>query len=109
MYISMMSAVFTEVNLPRLSWQAGYIRIDGSVPSSERIQLVHKFQSDPDTRVAILSIQAAGQVLQIHIKTQTVTQLFREYQNTAITEAYISDKNKENEKCCSIFTISKLK
>ncbi|XP_028286198.1 DNA annealing helicase and endonuclease ZRANB3 [Parambassis ranga] len=43
--------------------KAGYIRIDGSVPSSERIQLVHKFQSDPDTRVAILSIQAAGQGL----------------------------------------------
>lgn len=43
--------------------QAGYIRIDGSVPSSERIQLVHKFQSDPETKVAILSIQAAGQVL----------------------------------------------
>uniref|UniRef100_A0AAY4CHQ1 Helicase ATP-binding domain-containing protein n=1 Tax=Denticeps clupeoides TaxID=299321 RepID=A0AAY4CHQ1_9TELE len=41
--------------------KAGYIRIDGSVPSSERIQLVHKFQSDPETRVAILSIQAAGQ------------------------------------------------
>lgn len=43
--------------------QAGYIRIDGSVPSSERIQLVHKFQTDPETKVAILSIQAAGQVL----------------------------------------------
>ncbi|XP_072305884.1 DNA annealing helicase and endonuclease ZRANB3 [Eucyclogobius newberryi] len=43
--------------------KAAYIRIDGSVPSSERIQLVHKFQSDPATRVAILSIQAAGQGL----------------------------------------------
>ncbi|KAM9328681.1 DNA annealing helicase and endonuclease ZRANB3 [Pholidichthys leucotaenia] len=43
--------------------KAGYIRIDGSVPSSERIQLVRKFQSDPDIRVAILSIQAAGQGL----------------------------------------------
>ncbi|KAK9524045.1 hypothetical protein VZT92_017912 [Zoarces viviparus] len=43
--------------------KAGYIRIDGSVPSSERVQLVHKFQSDPETRVAILSIQAAGQGL----------------------------------------------
>uniref|UniRef100_A0A7N6F9V5 Zinc finger, RAN-binding domain containing 3 n=1 Tax=Anabas testudineus TaxID=64144 RepID=A0A7N6F9V5_ANATE len=43
--------------------KAGYIRIDGSVPSSERIQLVHKFQTDPETRVAILSIQAAGQGL----------------------------------------------
>ncbi|XP_047729261.1 DNA annealing helicase and endonuclease ZRANB3 isoform X3 [Prionailurus viverrinus] len=38
-----------------------YIRIDGSVPSSERIHLVNQFQKDPDTRVAILSIQAAGQ------------------------------------------------
>ncbi|XP_054915581.1 DNA annealing helicase and endonuclease ZRANB3 [Poeciliopsis prolifica] len=43
--------------------KAGYIRIDGSVPSSERNKLVHKFQSDPETRVAILSIQAAGQGL----------------------------------------------
>uniref|UniRef100_A0A4W6FBY6 Zinc finger RANBP2-type containing 3 n=1 Tax=Lates calcarifer TaxID=8187 RepID=A0A4W6FBY6_LATCA len=43
--------------------KAGYIRIDGSVPSSERIQLVHKFQNDPETRVAILSILAAGQGL----------------------------------------------
>ncbi|KAM8872272.1 DNA annealing helicase and endonuclease ZRANB3 isoform 1-T2 [Synchiropus picturatus] len=43
--------------------KAGYIRIDGSVPSAERIQLVHQFQNDPETRVAILSIQAAGQGL----------------------------------------------
>lgn len=45
-----------------LLFQASYIRIDGSVPSAERMQLVHRFQNDPDTRVAILSIQAAGQV-----------------------------------------------
>ena len=50
------------VNISPLFTQAGYIRIDGSVPSSERMQLVHKFQSDPETRVAVLSIQAAGQV-----------------------------------------------
>uniref|UniRef100_A0A8C7SVV4 Zinc finger, RAN-binding domain containing 3 n=1 Tax=Oncorhynchus mykiss TaxID=8022 RepID=A0A8C7SVV4_ONCMY len=43
--------------------KASYIRIDGSVPSSERIHLVHQFQNDPETRVAVLSIQAAGQVL----------------------------------------------
>uniref|UniRef100_A0A8C7YX47 Zinc finger, RAN-binding domain containing 3 n=1 Tax=Oryzias sinensis TaxID=183150 RepID=A0A8C7YX47_9TELE len=43
--------------------KAGYIRIDGSVPASERNQLVHKFQNDPEIRVAILSIQAAGQGL----------------------------------------------
>lgn len=42
--------------------QVRYIRIDGSVPSAERIHLVNQFQKDPDTRVAILSIQAAGQV-----------------------------------------------
>ncbi|KAM9397173.1 DNA annealing helicase and endonuclease ZRANB3 isoform 3-T7 [Salvelinus alpinus] len=41
--------------------KASYIRIDGSVPSSERIHLVHQFQNDPETRVAVLSIQAAGQ------------------------------------------------
>ncbi|XP_028837756.1 DNA annealing helicase and endonuclease ZRANB3 isoform X2 [Denticeps clupeoides] len=52
--------------------KAGYIRIDGSVPSSERIQLVHKFQSDPETRVAILSIQAAGQGLTFTAATHVV-------------------------------------
>ncbi|RXN09358.1 DNA annealing helicase and endonuclease ZRANB3 [Labeo rohita] len=46
-----------------VTFAASYIRIDGSVPSAERIQLVHRFQNDPDTRVAILSIQAAGQGL----------------------------------------------
>ncbi|XP_062933373.1 DNA annealing helicase and endonuclease ZRANB3 [Cynocephalus volans] len=40
-----------------------YIRIDGSVPSAERIHLVNQFQKNPDIRVAILSIQAAGQGL----------------------------------------------
>uniref|UniRef100_UPI0037E99A8F DNA annealing helicase and endonuclease ZRANB3 n=1 Tax=Semicossyphus pulcher TaxID=241346 RepID=UPI0037E99A8F len=52
--------------------KAGYIRIDGSVPSSERIQLVHKFQSDPETRVAILSIQAAGQGLTLTAASHVV-------------------------------------
>lgn len=28
-----------------------YIRIDGSVPSSERIHLVNQFQKDPETQV----------------------------------------------------------
>lgn len=59
---------FVSPHIPSLHccllFKAGYIRIDGSVPSSERIQLVRKFQTDPDTRVAVLSIQAAGQVLQ---------------------------------------------
>ncbi|XP_030065313.1 DNA annealing helicase and endonuclease ZRANB3 [Microcaecilia unicolor] len=52
--------------------KARYIRIDGSVPSSERIHLVHQFQNDPDTRVAILSIQAAGQGLTFTAATHIV-------------------------------------
>ncbi|XP_066543672.1 DNA annealing helicase and endonuclease ZRANB3 isoform X2 [Amia ocellicauda] len=49
-----------------------YIRIDGSVPSSERVHLVHQFQNDPDTRVAVLSIQAAGQGLTFTAATHVV-------------------------------------
>ncbi|XP_059961889.1 DNA annealing helicase and endonuclease ZRANB3 isoform X2 [Mesoplodon densirostris] len=49
-----------------------YIRIDGSVPSSERIHLVNQFQKDPGTRVAILSIQAAGQGLTFTAATHVV-------------------------------------
>ncbi|KAG8508887.1 DNA annealing helicase and endonuclease ZRANB3, partial [Galemys pyrenaicus] len=49
-----------------------YIRIDGSVPSSERIHLVNQFQKDPDTRVAILSIKAAGQGLTFTAATHVV-------------------------------------
>ncbi|KAI5088872.1 DNA annealing helicase and endonuclease ZRANB3 [Silurus meridionalis] len=52
--------------------KAAYIRIDGSVPSAERIQLVHRFQNDPETRVAILSIQAAGQGLTLTAATHVV-------------------------------------
>ncbi|XP_049745189.1 DNA annealing helicase and endonuclease ZRANB3 isoform X2 [Elephas maximus indicus] len=49
-----------------------YVRIDGSVPSLERIHLVNQFQKDPDTRVAILSIQAAGQGLTFTAATHVV-------------------------------------
>ncbi|KAH0621362.1 hypothetical protein JD844_022546 [Phrynosoma platyrhinos] len=49
-----------------------YIRIDGSVASAERINLVNQFQKDPDTRVAILSIQAAGQGLTFTAATHVV-------------------------------------
>ncbi|KAL3874854.1 hypothetical protein ACJMK2_037814 [Sinanodonta woodiana] len=37
-----------------------FIRIDGGTKPSERLHLVHQFQSDPEIRVAILSILAAG-------------------------------------------------
>ncbi|NWI54917.1 ZRAB3 endonuclease, partial [Calyptomena viridis] len=49
-----------------------YIRIDGSVPSAERIHLVNQFQKDPETRVAILSIQAAGQGLTLSAASHVV-------------------------------------
>ncbi|KAK3611454.1 hypothetical protein CHS0354_032734 [Potamilus streckersoni] len=37
-----------------------FIRIDGETKPSERLHLVQQFQSDPEIRVAILSILAAG-------------------------------------------------
>lgn len=49
-----------------------YIRIDGSVPSSERIHFVHQFQNDPKVQVAILSIKAAGQGLTFTAATHVV-------------------------------------
>lgn len=58
-HLSMLQACTEAV----IESKSRYIRIDGSVPSSERIHLVNQFQKDPDTRVAILSIQAAGQGL----------------------------------------------
>ncbi|XP_076797199.1 DNA annealing helicase and endonuclease ZRANB3 isoform X3 [Arvicanthis niloticus] len=58
-HLSMLQACTEAV----IESKARYIRIDGSVPSSERIHLVNQFQKDPETRVAILSIQAAGQGL----------------------------------------------
>lgn len=40
--------------------KAGFIRIDGSVNSAERVRRVQEFQSDANVRVAILGILAAG-------------------------------------------------
>ncbi|XP_067155474.1 DNA annealing helicase and endonuclease ZRANB3 isoform X1 [Apteryx mantelli] len=67
-HLSMLQAC-TEAVIEK---KARYIRIDGSVPSAERIQLVNQFQKDPDTRVAILSIQAAGQGLTFTAATHVV-------------------------------------
>ncbi|CAE8633637.1 unnamed protein product, partial [Polarella glacialis] len=38
----------------------GYMRIDGSVNSAERLQRVASFQADPSIRIAVLSLLAAG-------------------------------------------------
>lgn len=37
-----------------------HIRIDGKVGLAERARLVNKFQTDPSTRIALLSVTAAG-------------------------------------------------
>ena len=37
-----------------------FIRIDGGVTSELRMQSVRQFQTDPDTKIALLSIMAAG-------------------------------------------------
>uniref|UniRef100_A0ACB8G2F4 Uncharacterized protein n=1 Tax=Sphaerodactylus townsendi TaxID=933632 RepID=A0ACB8G2F4_9SAUR len=67
-HLSMLQACTEAV----IESKARYIRIDGSVPSAERISLVNQFQKDPDTRVAILSIQAAGQGLTFTAATHVV-------------------------------------
>ncbi|XP_015272596.1 PREDICTED: DNA annealing helicase and endonuclease ZRANB3, partial [Gekko japonicus] len=67
-HLSMLQACTEAV----IESKARYIRIDGSVPSAERINLVNQFQKDPDTRVAILSIQAAGQGLTFTAATHVV-------------------------------------
>jgi SWI/SNF-related matrix-associated actin-dependent regulator 1 of chromatin subfamily A len=40
--------------------QVNFIRIDGSTPSKERHNLTQKFQTNPETRAAVLGITAAG-------------------------------------------------
>uniref|UniRef100_A0A8C2YH71 Zinc finger RANBP2-type containing 3 n=1 Tax=Coturnix japonica TaxID=93934 RepID=A0A8C2YH71_COTJA len=67
-HISMLQACTEAV----IENKVRYIRIDGRVPSAERIHLVNQFQKDPDTRVAILSIQAAGQGLTFTAATHVV-------------------------------------
>ncbi|KFW07403.1 DNA annealing helicase and endonuclease ZRANB3, partial [Eurypyga helias] len=67
-HLSMLQACTEAV----IETKVRYIRIDGSVPSAERIHLVNQFQKDPDTRVAILSIQAAGQGLTFTAATHVV-------------------------------------
>jgi hypothetical protein len=42
-------------------WQGvGYVRVDGSHDSQERLEAVRRFKNDPSVRVALLSITAAG-------------------------------------------------
>ncbi|GAQ80101.1 hypothetical protein KFL_000460110 [Klebsormidium nitens] len=48
-----------------------YIRIDGSTPPAERTGLVARFQEEPNCKVALLSIKAAGVGLTLHA-AQTV-------------------------------------
>lgn len=40
--------------------RVSYIRIDGSTTAESRASLCERFQTDPDTRVAVLSIKAAN-------------------------------------------------
>jgi len=55
-HISMLDAL--EATAVRC--KVGFIRIDGSVPSTERQRQTTLFQSDPKVRVAILGLLAAG-------------------------------------------------
>lgn len=43
------------------AWKGvGYVRIDGSHDSQERLTAVRRFKTDPSVRVALLSITAAA-------------------------------------------------
>jgi hypothetical protein len=45
----------------RQGWRGvGYVRVDGSHDSTERLAAVKKFKNDPGCRVALLSITAAA-------------------------------------------------
>ncbi len=49
-----------------------YIRIQGDVPPSERQALVARFRDDPDVRVALLSVTAAGVGLDLSAASNVV-------------------------------------
>ncbi len=48
------------------------MRIDGNTPSKERTAIVAKFQDDPDTRIALLSITAANTGLTLTAATTVI-------------------------------------
>ena len=53
-----------EAQKVAVSAKVGWVRIDGSTSHADRHAAVGRFQSDPNTRLAVLSIKAAGQVSQ---------------------------------------------
>lgn len=61
-----------------------FVRIDGDTKPSERQLYVQQFQSDPDTRVAILSILAAGVV-------------------SMVLDIYVSMEENDDKFCCCFF------
>jgi hypothetical protein len=56
-------AVLDEAQKVAVNARVGFVRIDGSTSQVDRHTAVQRFQNDPDVRLAILSIKAAGQGL----------------------------------------------
>ena len=56
-------AVLDEAQKVAVNARVGFVRIDGSTSQPDRHTAVQRFQNDPDVRLAILSIKAAGQGL----------------------------------------------
>jgi hypothetical protein len=51
----------SNASAARQGWRGvGYVRVDGSHDSTERLAAVKKFKQDPSCRVALLSITAAA-------------------------------------------------
>ena len=54
-------AVLDEAQKVAVNARVGFVRIDGSTSQADRHAAVQRFQGDPQVRLAILSIKAAGQ------------------------------------------------
>lgn len=54
------AAAHAASSVRRIGRGVGYVRVDGSHDSTERLAAVHRFRSDPSIRVALLSITAAA-------------------------------------------------
>jgi SNF2 family DNA or RNA helicase len=54
------------------SLQISYVSLDGSTPLKARGELVERFQTDPDTRVFVGQIQAAGTGITLHAASTAI-------------------------------------
>ena len=59
-HVAVMDALATRIEAEMHGTGASFVRMDGSVPASERTPLIAQFQNDASCRVALLSLTALG-------------------------------------------------